>query len=239
MITFSFADKDSYGDFSLVVTKRPIISSPVRRVSYVDIPGKNSSLRYDEETYEDITVSVECTVKGSRIAWQIDDIKSWLLLSGERDLIFSFQSTRKYRAQVVNSIDFEQVFGIASKFIIIFNCRPFKYSVSNNTLTFENSSGWAVTYPSELYSEPLLTVYCTGSGTFKIKNHEMILTDIDREFIVINSELEEAYFIEDGENINANTYVEGEFPIIEPGSNSVSFTGDITKIEIISNLRWL
>jgi predicted phage tail component-like protein len=135
--------KDSYKDFGILIEKRPNVPSPKRRVSYISIPGRNSSLRYDEETYEDITLSVECAVIGN-IQSKIDDIKAWLIGSGESDLIFSFQSDKKYIAQVVNSIDFEVILKITSRFVIIFNCRPFKYSVMNEVINITSGTGTSV-----------------------------------------------------------------------------------------------
>lgn len=139
MISFDFAGKNSYEDFGIIISKRPNLPSPKRRVTYIEIPGRDSSLTYDERTYENITIGVECKIKGANILNKIDEIKAWLFSSGESDLIFDFQDDKKYRAQVVNSIDFIQVIKIFSEFIIIFNCRPFKYAVDNNIFTIEQS----------------------------------------------------------------------------------------------------
>ena len=51
MLSFTFGGKNSYADFGLVVSKRPSIPSPARRITTLDIPGRNSSLRFDENTY--------------------------------------------------------------------------------------------------------------------------------------------------------------------------------------------
>lgn len=51
MLSFTFSGKDSYEDFGIYVEKRPNLPSPKRRVSYMDVPGRDSSLRYDEGTY--------------------------------------------------------------------------------------------------------------------------------------------------------------------------------------------
>jgi phage-related protein len=56
MLSFEFGGKDSFNDYGIVIEKRPTISSPKRRVNYIDIPGKSSSVRHDENTYEDITI---------------------------------------------------------------------------------------------------------------------------------------------------------------------------------------
>ena len=65
------------------------------------------------------------------------------------------------------------------------------------------------------------------------------MTDIDNTFVVIDSELEEAYFIEGGVLLNANNNMAGVFPILDVGNNIVTFNGGVTKLEIIPNWRWL
>ena len=90
MISFTFGGKNSYKDYGIIISKRPNLPSPKRRVSYIDIPGRDSSLVYDEETYENITIGVECKIKDGNLIDKIDDIKAWLYTSGENDLVFSF-----------------------------------------------------------------------------------------------------------------------------------------------------
>ena len=129
MLSFNFAGKNSYTDFGIVISKRPTLPSPKRRVSYINIPGKNSSARYDEKTYDDITILVECGLrKDVDLMEKLDEIKGWLFNAGEGDLVFSFQEDKKYIAQVVNNIDFTLIYKYISSFPIVFNCRPFKYA---------------------------------------------------------------------------------------------------------------
>lgn len=238
MLSFTFNGKDSYKDYGILIEKRPNVPSPKRRVSYINIPGRNSSLKYDEETYEDITLSVECAAAGN-IQNRIDDIKAWLIGSGESELIFSYQSDKKYIAQVVNSIDFEIILKISSRFVIIFNCRPFKYSAINEIIDITSGMGTSVLNRGTVESRPVIKVYCTGSGSFTINGRKVELTDIDNTFVVIDSELEEAYFIEGGVLLNANNNMAGVFPILDVGNNIVTFNGGVTKLEIIPNWRWL
>lgn len=238
MLSFEFNGKDSYKDYGILIEKRPNIPSPKRRVSYINIPGRNSSLKYDEETYEDITLSVECAAVGN-IQSRIDDIKAWLIGSGESDLIFSYQSDKKYIAQVVNSIDFEIILKISSRFVIIFNCRPFKYSAINEIIDITSGMGASVFNRGTVKSRPVIKAYCTGSGSFAINDRKVELTDIDKTFVVIDSELEEAYFIEGGVLLNANNNMVGEFPVLDVGNNIVTFNGGVTKLEITPNWRWL
>jgi predicted phage tail component-like protein len=183
MLSFNFGGKNSYSDYGIIISKRPSLPSPKRRVSYIDIPGRDSSLRYDEGTYEDITIAVECSIKGNNIAEKLDNIKAWLFGAGESDLIFSFQDDKKYKAQVVNAIDFKQVFKYTSVFPIIFNCRPFKYAVQNNIFTI-TENGASIINPGTLKSEPIISVYGSGKVSLKVNETTVNLNDITGKIIL-------------------------------------------------------
>lgn len=239
MLSFVFAGKDSFIDYGIVISTRPIIPSPKRRVSYIEVPGRDSSLRYDEGTYEDITLTIECTIKGENIMERLDAIKAWLFSAGESDLIFSFHQDKKYKAQVVNAIDFKQGYKITSKFVIVFNCRPFKYTVNSGTITIATGAGTTIVNQGTVISRPLIKVYCTGNGSFKINNQEVLLSGISTTYIILDSELEEAYSSSGEAIVNLNNSVSGEFPLLNTGNNIVTYKGGVTKLEITPNWRWL
>ncbi|WP_373898821.1 distal tail protein Dit [Haloimpatiens sp. FM7315] len=234
MLSFNFGGKNSFQDYGITISKRPSLPSPKRRVSYVDIPGRDSTLTYDESTFSDITIAVECSIKGKNIAGKIDNIKAWLFGLGENDLVFSFQDDKKYKAQVVNAIDFKQVFKYTSVFPIIFNCRPFKYSVQNNIFTI-TQNGTSIINPGTLKSEPIISVYGSGKISLKANETTVILNDITGK-IILDSVIQDAY--NDAED-NLNSKVNGEFITLKTGSNKFEWTGSVTKIEVVPNWRWL
>ena len=235
MLKFIFAGKDSYIDYGMYISKRPTIPSPGRRVSYIDIPGRHSKLRYDEGSFEDITIGIECAVKGKEnLALKLDEIKAWLFGIGESDLVFSFQPDKRYRAQVVNAIDFEQVYRFTSRFPIIFNCRPFKYAVQNTSLTITESGSY-ITNPGTIESEPVLTVYGSGDINLKVNEQVVELKSVTSQMI-INSVLQDAY---DEAGNSLNSKMTGEFITLDVGMNQIEWTGNVERIEILPNWRWL
>ncbi|SHF29576.1 distal tail protein Dit [Caloramator proteoclasticus] len=234
MLSFNFAGKDSYLDYGILITSRPTIPSPKRRVSYIDIPGRDSSLRYDEGTYEDITIVAQCSITAENIIQKIDEITAWLLNSGESDLIFSFQNDKKYIAQVANSIEFKQVLRYSSKFIIIFNCRPFKYAVSNNVITI-TQNGTNLINPGTIYSLPKIYVYGSGDITLKINGNEIKINGLSNK-IIVDCALYDCY---DDDLNNLNSKVSGTFPVLKVGNNIIEWTGNVSKVEILPNWRWL
>ncbi|SKA99755.1 putative phage tail component, N-terminal domain-containing protein [Caloramator quimbayensis] len=233
MLSFNFAGKDSYLDYGIII-KRPSLSSPKKRISYIEIPGRDSSLRYDEGTFEDITITVECTLIGDNLFEKIDQIKAWLFGAGESDLIFSFQNDKKYLAQVVNSVDFKQIINYISEFPIIFNCRPFKYAVLNDLVTI-TQSGTNLINPGTIYSLPKIYVYGSGDITIKVNGEELKINSFQNK-IIIDSILYDCY---DDDFNNLNSKVDGNFPILKVGSNIIEWTGNVSKVEILPNWRWL
>lgn len=233
MFSFDFRGKNSFSDYGVYVSKRPSIPSPKRRITNVVIPGKSSSLRFDENTYEDISIAVECSIKDEVLPDKIDEIKEWLLAYGESDLIFSNQNNKKYIAQVVNAIDFTQVLKYISKFVIVFNCRPFKYESESTTI--EMIAEGRITNPGSIYSEPIIKIF--GSGDINVTiNSEIIKLKEVTDHIILDTVQQNCY----NETIdNLNNKMNGEFPKFEVGENNISWTGAVSKVEVIPNWRWL
>lgn len=235
MLSFKFASKNSYDDFGMLISQRPNLPSPKRRVNTINIPGRDSNLRFDEKTYDDITLNVECSVKDKQnLANKIDDIKAWLFGAGESDLIFSFQEDKKYIAQVVNAIDFKQVYKYFSEFPIIFNCRPFKYAVDNTAIII-NQSKTIVTNPGTIESEPIINIYGSGDIVFNINGQQISFKGIV-EKVIVNSVIQDCY---DDVGNNLNGKMSGEFLKMKSGENIIEWSGGVTKVELLPNWRWL
>ena len=235
MLNFTFGGKNSFFDYGIVIAKRPNLPSPKRRVHYMDIPGRHGRVQYDEKTYEDITILVECGLKSrENLIEQLDKIKGWLFNIGEGDLIFSFQEDKKYVAQVVNAIDFTQVFKYTSKFPIVFNCSPFKYAADNEIIML-TQTGTLIKNPGTLESEPIINIYGIGDITLNIDDHVIELYGVEDK-VIINSEIKDCY--DDAMN-NLNSKMVGEFPVLQVGDNIFTWTGNVSKIEVVPNWRWL
>ena len=134
--------------------------------------------------------------------------------------------------------DFKLVFGKAGIFTIIFTCRPFKYN-KPVVLTITQATGITITYPGTIPDRPTIKVYCTGGGSLKIKNSYINFFGITSEYIILDSEIEEAFYMKDGVLVSANTLISGDFPVLENGSNPVTFTDGVIKIEVTAASRWL
>ena len=88
--------------------------------------------------------------------------------------------------------------------------------------------------PGSVYSEPVITVYGTGDITLMVGTVIVELEGISGS-ITLDSELQEAYSGTTG----MNSAMSGEFPILKPGMNAISWSGEVTKVEVKPNWRYL
>ena len=114
-----------------------------------------------------------------------------------------------------------------------FRCKPFWYPKSAATITLTSSTSF-VTNPGNVYSEPIITVRGSGEITLMVGTTIVELSDISGS-ITLNCELKDAYT----GVFTANSKVSGEFPVLQPGSNAVSWSGNVSSVEIKPNWRYL
>ena len=87
-------------------------------------------------------------------------------------------------------------------------------------------------------SEPIITVYGSGDITLGINDIEYILEGVE-DYITIDSSNMEVY--KDSMELNSQNdkYKSRDFPIFNIGFNSISFSGNVSKIEIEPEWRWV
>ena len=141
-----------------------------------------------------------------------------------------------YHARVSNQIPFEKILrgNPHRSFAVNFRCSPPFWYVSNPAeVTISNGSA-VVINPGSVYSEPIIHVYGSGDITLIVNDTFIELEGIE-DSIVLNSVIQEAY---QGEML-LNEKVEGDFPVLKPGNNLISYSGDISRVIIAPNWRYV
>ena len=88
--------------------------------------------------------------------------------------------------------------------------------------------------PGNVYSEPLITVYGSGDIHLTVGSYIVSLEDIT-DNIALDCRLMEAY--RDYELMNE--HMTGDFPRLRPGSNVISWTGNVSRVVIQPRWRYL
>ena len=219
-------------DYGIHVSEHPPITIPNERATFTAVPGRAGTLTTleGEDVYDDMILSATCFIDDPE---QIPAIAAWLRGSGT--VTFANREGGFYFARITNQISFDKILrgNPHRSFVVNFRCQPFFYqeNVANVTLTV---SGKFITNPGSVFSEPVITVYATGDVTLMVGTTVLTLSEVDGS-ITIDTPLKEAY----AGVTSLNGKMSGEFPILYPGANAVSWTGVVTKVVIQPNWRSL
>ena len=218
--------------YGIHVTDQPPVTIPQERSTQTNVPGRPGSLTQleGEDVYDDMVLTAQCFISDPA---QIPAIAAWL--KGKGAVTFANRTGGHYNARISNQIPFEKVLrgNPHCSFAVNFRCFPFWYqdNAADVTLT---TSGTAITNPGSVYSDPVITVTGSGDITLMVGTTIVELTGVSGS-IVIDSVLKEAY---KGTTL-MNDHMSGDFPVLKPGQNAISWTGTVTQVTVKPNWRYL
>jgi phage-related protein len=214
----------------LRTTALPIIPTSQRIVNNIPVDGREGTLT-NLRGWEDLPIRIMTGLIGKNLYNRfrnmlphIQNAKT-LYFSGDSDVYFKVKSTR---------VDvLERRLQSLYEFSILFNCLPFRYirNVPPITLT---ASGTVVNIGT-VFSRPKITVYGTGSGRTLTINGRQIVLNILQGSLTVDSELMNCHF----GNVAQNTQMQGDFPVLEVGLNTITLGTGITSVVIEPRWRHL
>jgi len=223
-VYFKFNGIDSR-DYSIVVNTLPPIQSAKEEGEFLKVPGRDGYLFQDHGSLAPIEKEIEITLKDLS---RLSELKTWLRGSG--NLVLSSDPDVFYKARLSGPIDFKKLLYLRTA-KLKFVCQPYGYLESGLTLQ-------TITVPGNISnlgtatSRPIITVFGSGSINLTVNSANVILSNVT-DYVTLNSEIEEAY----KDLLGKNNDMQGEFPVFVQGNNSISWTGTVTKLEIVPNWR--
>lgn len=215
--------------YGIHVLEQPPITIPSERATFTNVPGRSGSLTTLEgdEVYDDLLLTATCLIPDPS---RIPEIAAWLRGSGT--VTFANRQGGFYHARIVNQISFEKILrgNPHRSFAVNFRCKPFFYLKDVQPITL-TASGTFVNNPGSVSSEPVITVYGSGEVTLMVG---MTITEMAVSgSITLDTPLMEAH----SGSTSMNSAMSGDFPVLLPGLNAVSWTGNVSKLEIKPNWR--
>lgn len=227
-------DGKSSKDFNLVITKVKRHDTPERNIETINVPGRDGDLYIDNGSYGARKIEVEGYIKND-VATYSRLIDAWLYRKFKIEkLFFSDEADIYYEGMCINKISFSETFKHFNECKIIFECKPYKKLFDGDNIVNINVNNSKLFNPTDFESDPIVKIYGTGNIDLSINNKVIHLTNI-QGFIVIDSELMDCY----KEAQLLNNKMNGEFPKLDVGINTISWVGTVTKVEITPKWRWL
>ena len=226
-----FNNKSS-ADCRIQVAHPPGYAYPERDYTITHIPGRNGDIIQDNGCYKNVerTYEVSFDVPNEDFATYANAVSAWLhSTTGYARLEDSYEPNYYRMAVYQESNIFENLYNQAGTATIVFECKPQRFlKTGDNTITIQNSL--TIMNPTGFEAYPLFKVTGT-SGVLTVNGNSITFSSID-DFVMLDCELQDAY----KENINKNSTISGTFPVLKTGSNTISWTGDISSVTM--KPRW-
>ena len=203
----------------------PIVR-PEERVEHVQIPGRSGDLTELEgaEVYNSYIQTATILVHGG---YRVREIYNWL--KGAGYVTFSGEPDRRQKARVIGAITLNKHSYNLDWWTgeVQFYCQPLKEKLQGETVTI-TSSGTAVMNAGDVVSKPKITMTASGTSANVSAGGKQILLmsltsghkyEIDAETCEVIDVTNAAAPV-----IHTNQST-GEFPVLNPGSNSVTGSG--------------
>ena len=226
-----FNNKSS-ADCRIQVAHPPGYAYPERDYTITHIPGRNGDIIQDNGCYKNVerTYEVSFDAPNEDFATYANAVSAWLhSTTGYARLEDSYEPNYYRMATYQESNIFENLYNQAGTATIVFECKPQRFlKTGDNIITIQNSL--TIMNPTGFEAYPLFKVTGT-SGVLTVNGNSIEISSIDG-FVMLDCELQDAY----KENINKNSTISGTFPVLKTGSNTISWTGDISSVTM--KPRW-
>lgn len=217
-ITFDGQDLSDYGVY---ISGTGVFSSPERTYETIDIPGRDGVLIGRDVRLDNIELTYPAFVY-SNFREAITRVKGLLLSrTGYRQIRDTYYPEEFRMGYFAGPLEVEPTAVLdAGNFDLTFICKPQRYLLSG-TISHEYTSTGYIENPTEFPSQPLITIYGTGSVTV---GGVTITTGSEDAYTVIDCEAMNAYYGRENRN-NTITLSGNNFPTIPAGRSDIIIDG--------------
>ena len=220
----------------LLISKLPPITKPKQRTQIEEINGRDGDIvttlgysAYDKE--------IEIGLYGD---FDIEDVMAFF--NGSGTVIFSNEEDKYYNYQILGQIDYEKLIRFKTAKVKM-HVQPFKYSAVEGTRTFtiSNEDEITINNSGNYVSKPVVTINGTGTINLDVNGYEVLVINLGESAssVTIDTANMEAYNQNTGELMNRDVTGDYDNLYLNAGSNTISWTGTITQIQITNYSRWL
>lgn len=213
----------------LLIQSLPPITKPEIRTSVEQIDGRDGDI-VTRLGYAAYNKELSIGLYGD---YDIDDVIKYFDSSGE--VVFSNEPDKYYRYEIVEQIDFERLIRFRTAKVKM-HVQPFKYSAVEGVVT-KTTSGGMITNHGNVISHPTITICGSGNVEMGLNGTNILNVTIPESgTITIDSDAIEAYNESGLQNRKVTGNMDFSFAV---GSNTITWNGNVEKIEISKYSRWI
>lgn len=224
-----------------LIQYRPELETPRRKVKLVEVSGRSGDIPFDEEAYENTTMSLTLFTMGDsweEVVYNRERIVYHFDHGRYVDFIPYFDSNKTYRAMLSNGPSFisSGLHPEVSEYTLDLTIKPYKM-LPDVTFEFINKS--TVINKTFYTSEPRITIYGSGDITLKVNDMPFVLKGVDGT-ITIDTEVAHSYKITAGVLLGQDNKVYTlDYPVFNPGENVIEWIGNVAKVVVSPKWRTL
>lgn len=221
---------NSYEDLDLLLKSMTIPSSN-EQIEEVEVEGRNGSLTIKNGTYENKKLNFSFDLKRKRnenyIDFQnrIDYIedslhikKGELIIFNRPDKVFNIKHLTKdisMESDIIANVDVNVI------------CESFMYEINEQYMDVKNNSN--IFYKGTVEGEPNIKIYGSGNIQLTINNETVQINNVN-EYVELDSKL---LLCLNSDKTSKSRDMIGHFPLLTKGINNISWTGNVSKVEIL------
>lgn len=224
-------------EFGLLITEKDSYKGASRDITYTSIPGRSGDLITDNGRYKNTPIPYKLALLNNTersFTELTHQIKAWLSSESGYFRLWDTYDEKYYRlASYSDEVDIEQELRDLGSLSLTFNCKPYKYSLEGQNAVVFTAAGSL--YNAESFpSSPYIKVTGSETVTLTINDSSFMLKDID-EFIELDFDMPNAYKGLEPKNNKVSGADMSTFRL-RPGYNSISWVGNVERLEIVP--RW-
>lgn len=232
MLSFIVYNNQISQNLDLIIENTPQI--PPSNIEYetVTIDGAENLTKI--KGFKDIDISFDFAYKVTPEEYLAKKsiIDNWLLGNINKNLVYSLDNFSLYKVKQISIGSTSTASRILRRFTVTFTCEGLKYMLSGLERTTITTTGTILNNFGSYEAKPIIKIYGTGNITVTINGKSFTLSNVS-SYVTVNSILKECY----KDTTNRGKYMVGDYPILPIGQNTISWTGTVTKLEIIPNWR--
>ena len=217
-----FNNYNSFSDFDLTI------------VDMENIPSANETVEitngYTIKTgeYELIELPITFRIrKANSIINNIDNIIYWLTAINENKLVVSFMHEKNYIVKNVKVENISRTYSRYNTIEAIFTLEPFKYENNEGILVLNNNS--KIYYTGTVPGECNIKIYGNGNIQLTINSDTVQINNVN-EYVELDSKF---LLCLNKDKTSKSRDMIGHFPLLIRGFNTVSWEGNVSKVEIL------